>query len=401
MSHTWTVVLTTSVWILALAWLRQSVIVAVGMRRLPHVGPATAIPPVNARRPDEFDLTVIVPACNEEASIAASLASLVSSKGIRLQIIAVNDRSTDGTAEIMNRFAAGQASSADAHSIQVLHIGSLPTGWLGKTHAMHLAAEQARSPWILFTDADVLFAPDALCRILTCADALGSDHFVMVPTHIHQGFSEAVMMAVMHALDQWAVRYWKVSEPGSKEFLGVGGFNMIRREAFRALGGFSRLRLEVIEDMSLGWMVKRAGYRSQVALGHGLVRIRWIEGAFGVVRNIEKNGFAMFRFRGWLCILAIFGLLIQIVLPLAGIAIGGWARVAGLLIYAAIGAVFYFNRKIEPTPPLAAIFFAPCVAILCIGFARSMFLTLWRDGVIWRGTHYKLAELREGAASWK
>ena len=401
MPHTWVVVFTACVWILFLAWLRQVVIVAMGMRKLPHVGPAAASPSVDAHRTDEFDLTVIVPACNEEASIASSLHSLVSSHGIRLQIIAVNDRSTDGTADLMNRFVAHHPPARNTHSIQVLHIDQLPSGWLGKTHAMHVAAEQARSKWILFTDADVIFAPDALHWISSCAETLGSDHFVVLPTHARQGISESAMLSVMHSLSQWVARYWKVNEAGSKEFLGVGGFNMIRRDVYRTLGGFSPLRLEVIEDMSLGWMVKRAGFRSHVALGNGLVNIRWIEGMFGIVHNMEKNGFSLFRYRPWLCILACFGLLINILFPLAGIVMGGWARIAGLLMYFAIGTIFHINRKINKINPMAAILFAPCATILCFGFARSMILTLLNRGVTWRGTHYKLAEIREAAASWK
>jgi hypothetical protein len=131
------------------------------------------------------------------------------------------------------------------------------------------------------------------------------------------------------------------------------------------------------------------------------VSIRWIDGLFGIVRNIEKNGFSLFRYRVWLCMAACVGLLIDIWFPLIAIMLGGWSLPAGGLTYLSIGLIFHANRRMNAITPLAAILFAPCASILCFAFARSMVLTLLNDGVTWRGTHYPLRELREYAASWK
>jgi glycosyltransferase involved in cell wall biosynthesis len=400
MQHHWAIGWTALAWILAIAWGRQAILVLAGMPRLVDLTESDCPALGEVQDTDEYHLTVIVPACNEEARLGATLQSLASSTGIRLQIVVIDDRSTDRTGEIADQFAEEYRSRGGAHCIEVVHNRTLPRGWLGKTHAMQSASERARAPWILFTDADTVFAPDALQRALSYAAAVKADHFVLMPTVVCTTVLENAMVAVMHSLGQWVNRYWKVGEKDAKDFLGVGGFNLVRTKVFQSVGGFTPLRLEVVEDMSFGWMVKRAGYRSCVVAGPGLVKIRWIEGAFGIVRNIEKNGFSIFRYRAWLCLLACLALLIDIFVPLGAIAMGGWATAAGLAMYFALGIIFQANRKVHPIPPVAAVLFAPCTAILCFGFVRSMMLTLHNKGVSWRGTRYTLAELRENAVPW-
>jgi hypothetical protein len=158
--------------------------------------------------------------------------------------------------------------------------------------------------------------------------------------------------------------------------------------------------MEVVEDLRLGWKIKRAGYAQRVVLGAGLARIRWIKGALGIVGLLEKNGFAGLRYRVGMCLLALLGFAVQVVLPLAAIACGGWAAVAGLLTYAFIGITYTANRRVTQVSPWLAVFFAPATAILLFALARSMILALKRGGVDWRGTRYPLDEVRRNAGRW-
>jgi hypothetical protein len=317
-----------------------------------------------------------------------------------LQIVAVDDRSTDNTGKLMDEVCAEAAAGNGQHWLQVLHLTELPEGWMGKPHALARAAEHATAPWLLFTDGDVSFAPRALELALRTATAEKADHFALMLTLIRHDVSEAVMEATVQALAQWSFRLWKVSDSRALDSFGAGGFNMVRTEVFKRLGGMTAMRMEVVEDLSLASMVKRAGGRSIVALGLGLANIRWIQGAFGIVGNVEKNGFAVFRYRPGLAFAAGLGLAIQITLPLAAIAAGGWTTVAGLLTYAGIALTFHANRRLNQVPAMAAILFAPAVAIIGYGLVRSMILTLKRNGVIWRGTFYPLSELRRNAVRW-
>jgi glycosyltransferase involved in cell wall biosynthesis len=392
--------LTGLAWLLALGWLGRAVASLRGMPTLPdltRIDPSTLPELPHDGVPH---LTVIVPACNEHETIEATLRSLLASTQIRLEIIAINDRSTDTTGELMDKIAVDSAFPT-SHALRILHNHELPQGWLGKPHALELGVRQASAPWILLTDADVLFAPRALELALRLAIATNADHLVLPPMAVRGGLGGAAMRAILPALAGWNVRFWKVSDPKARDFLGVGGFNMVRTETLRSQGCFECLRMEVVEDLSLGWLVKKAGYRSTVALGPGLVTICWIQGWFGIIRNAEKNGFAIFRYRPIIAALAIFGLLIQILLPLAAIAAGGWAAMAGLLVYASIAAVIFSNRRLTAASPLFALLFAPSVVIIAFALLRSAVLTLSRGGVMWRGTLYPLAELKRHAQSWR
>jgi hypothetical protein len=266
---------------------------------------------------------------------------------------------------------------------------------------MALAAQQAISPWLLFTDGDVIFHPQALALALRHAQAEKADHMILVPTLILKTLRETAMLATMSVLGGWTLRLWKVADPRARDFIGVGGFNLIRREVYERLGSFETLRMEVLDDLCLGWLVKRGGYRQRVAVGPGLVRIRWLQGALGVIRLAEKNGFAALRYRVGLMLLACLDVAVLIVLPLLAIAAGGWALAAGLLTYASIALTYWANRKVTPASPWQAIFFAPATSVVLYAGLRSMILALVRNGVDWRGTRYPLDELRRHASrSW-
>ena len=387
-------------WPLALGWLGQAVSALRGIAALPCVTGKDALALPLLPPSESAQVAVIVPACNEAGNIEATLRSLLASTGIRLEIIAVDDRSTDATGKRMDEIAAQSASSNTPYSLRVIHISELPAGWLGKPHAMSVAAQQATAPWLLFTDGDVLFQPQAIELALRQAMASNADHLILVPTLILKSIGEAAMLAAMQALSQWTIRLWKVADPSARDFLGVGGFNLVRRDVYRQVGGFEALKMEVLDDMRFGWNIKRAGFAQRVALGPGLVSIRWIKGALAVVKLIEKNGFAIYRYRVGLQFLACFGLAVQVVLPLIAIAAGGWPMVAGLLIYISVALDYQANRRFTRISPWLAVFFAPATAIVLYALMRSMALALARNGVEWRGTCYSLDDLRHNAGRW-
>jgi glycosyltransferase involved in cell wall biosynthesis len=385
---------------LALAWLWQAVAALRGVPTLPDLTrPHSPLPDPAAH--ESPDLTVIVPACNEEKSIEATLQSLLDSTGVRLQIVAVNDRSTDRTGARMDAVAAWAQAARGPHRLEVIHNRDLPAGWMGKAHALALGAERAAAPWLLFTDGDVTFHPRATELAVGFAQAEKADHVVLALTLEFKSHAEAAVFAAFQALSAWNVRLWKVADPKAWDFFGAGGFNLVKRGVYEELGGFASLRMEVVEDLRLGWKIKRAGYAQRFVLGPALARIHWIQGTLGIVGLLEKNGFAGLRYRVGLSLLAFLGFAVQIVLPLAAMASGGWATVAGLLTYAFIAMTYAANRRVTQVSPWQAILFAPATAMLLFALVRSMVLTLKRNGVLWRGTLYPLDELRRNAGrSW-
>jgi hypothetical protein len=219
-----------------------------------------------------------------------------------------------------------------------------------------------------------------------------------MPDWTTKSHGEAAMHGAMHVLSTWTVKFWRVADPKARDFLGVGAFNLIRRSTYDAIGGFEGLSMEVLEDLRLGWKVKRAGYRQRVVLGPGLAAVRWASGAWGVVRNLEKNLFALYRYSVPITLVACLGLAVQILLPLAALFFGGWlARLGALALYAAVAGVYVASRKVTRVHPGYVVLYPLAASLFLFAMLRSMTLALLRGGVVWRGTLYSLKDLRSHA----
>jgi cellulose synthase/poly-beta-1,6-N-acetylglucosamine synthase-like glycosyltransferase len=374
---------------LGLAWLWRLADAAVGVPKIADISGSgwDRRPPANPR------ISIIVPACNEVADIEATLARLLALEYDNYEVIAVDDRSTDRTGEIMEQMAA--ESTPDR--LKVIHVTDLPVGWMGKPHAMWSASNLASGEWLLFTDADVLFKPDVLRRALAYAESEPADHLVLFPRMIMKHPSEKMMIAFFQTLFVFGHRPWKVADPKTKDHMGVGAFNMIRRTVYETLGTYQALRFEVLDDMKLGKVVKNAGYAQRNVFGADLVSIRWAKGAWGVVDNLTKNFFAIMSFQWPRALASCFALAFLNLMPFAGILLAhGWARLGyGVALFSMFSIYVGMSRKSD-IPPYYFILHPVSTALFVYTMLRSTFLTLARGGVLWRGTFYPLEELRKG-----
>ncbi|MBS1852608.1 MAG: glycosyltransferase [Acidobacteria bacterium] len=379
--------------ILALAWFSRIVGAALGMPKiadisLPEWDRSPATPQGNP------SVTLIVPACNEEETIAQGLRSLLALDYDNYEVIAVNDRSTDRTGEIMDRVSASPA----AHGIlKVLHVRDLPAHWLGKTHAMWMAAQQAKGDWLLFTDADVLFKPDALRRALAYAEAEPADHVVLFPRMIMKTAGEKMMIAFFQTLFVFGHRPWKVADPDTKDHMGVGAFNMVRRRVYEEIGTYKALRMEVLDDMKLGKVVKNAGHAQRNVFGEDLISIRWAFGAMGVVRNLTKNFFAIMSFQWLRAVLSCVALGFLNLMPFLGIWLAhGWARLPYGVALLSMFLIYLGMSWRSAVPAYYFLLHPISTTLFMYTMARSTALTLGQGGVTWRGTFYPLEDLRNG-----
>jgi hypothetical protein len=191
---------------------------------------------------------------------------------------------------------------------------------------------------------------------------------------------------------------WLASDRRSGRYVGIGAFQLLRRSVYDAIGGHGALAMEVVEDMKLGKLIKRAGFSSGLGIALESVRLRWYSGAGNIVRGLTKN---MFAATGFSLPTAVGGIMLTIVmsiLPFLGVVFAtGWARIfAGLAACVALAfhAGVARRAKVSPwyglTHPLGASLFAYIIA-------RSAAVTLARGGIVWRGTFYRLKDLRRGS----
>jgi GT2 family glycosyltransferase len=375
-------------WLVALSWLWQVASAAIGLPRVPNL----LLPQYDLTPSGTPSLTVIVPACNEAPHITPCLHSLLQQDYPNLQIIAINDRSTDNTGAIIDSIAVQHPTR-----LRTIHITQLPPGWLGKTHALALAARQAPTDFLLFTDADVIFRPDALRRSLAYAVASHADHLVTVPTTLIHRWDEAAVLGFFQIFGLWAARPWKIADPRAKrDAIGIGSFNLVRRAAYLQIGGFEAQRMDILEDITFGRRIKLAGLNQRIAFGRNLASVHWAAGAPGLVQVMTKNIFSAFRFHVSLLLAACLWLTLFCVVPAAGLFYAPTRLPAALTL----AAVAYGYRLLSRTSGLSTwnALLSPLAALLFIyTLLRSMTTTLRQGGVIWRGTFYPLSDLRKNS----
>ncbi len=380
---------------LALAWFSRIVDAAIGM---PHV--ADISKPLWNRNPNPHPrVSIIVPARNEERDIEQALTQLLELDYDNYEVIAVNDRSTDHTGEMMEAMGSrvAQSGAQQASKLKVIHHRELPSGWMGKTHAMWTGANAATGEWLLFTDADVLFRSDSLRRALAYAESEKADHVVLFPQMIMKTPGEFMMIAFFQTMFVFGHRPWKVADPKTKDHMGVGAFNLIRRSTYESVGSYEALRMEVLDDMKLGKVVKAAGFRQRNVFGEDLISIRWARGALGVVNNLTKNFFAVLSFQWWRTLLSVCGLLFLNLLPFLGVWLAhGWERLPYAIALGSMFLIYLGMSWHSKVPPYYFVLHPVSTGLFAYTLLRSMVLTLSEDGITWRGTKYALEELRRG-----
>jgi glycosyltransferase involved in cell wall biosynthesis len=372
--------------LIASLWLIQGIRAGVGMARLPWLSNA---PPLSLDMAPS--LSVIFAARDEAQKLSSALETLLAQDYPEFEVVAVNDRSQDQTPAILHEFERTNPN------LKVIDIANLPPGWLGKPHALVAGFEQSRGEWLVFTDADVHFAPDVLRRAVALARERQWDHLSLLAAVEMRGFWETTAITYFTLGFVIGNEPWLASNPRSGRYVGVGAFQLVRRAAYEKSGGHRRLRMDVIEDMKLGKVIKMAGLRSGVAVAQDMVRVRWHSGVRNVIRGVTKNMFAACHYNAPFALVSILLPLIMSVLPFFGLVFAtGWARVfAGISIASAIliHGVMIWSTDASPlyalTHPLGAVLFSWMLA-------RSVIATLWRGGVVWRGTFYPLEELRKG-----
>jgi glycosyl transferase family 2 len=388
--HLWAAVvaLGSAAWLLAvLGWFR-------GVRRVPVLAEIG-----EGLRPLESYpfVSVVVPARDEEASLEEALRSILDSRYPgRLEEVVVDDRSTDRTGEIIAALAAERPGE-----IRALRVDGLPEGWLGKNLALYRGAEEAGGEWLLFTDADVRFSQGCIKHAVGYAVREGLDHLTLSPELISRGVTLKSFVAAFVLVFEVTQRPWLASDPEAREAVGVGAFNLLKREAYGRAGTHRAIRLRPDDDMRLARLVKEARLSQGVAYGTGSVSVEWHTSIAGAVKGLEKSIFPGVDYRLSAILLGALMLLLTNVAPFAGIVLA--RRRATRLLYCAdvlaVAAMYAYGPRISGAKisPLYAALHPFGVGVFVYAMIRSAYAALSKGGIEWRGTTYPLHLLKEDA----
>ena len=373
-------------WLSAAAFIAVAAVgvtVARGWRRIIHLKDVAV--PAGGRQPR---VSLIVSALDEADTIEPALRSLLGIDYPDLELIVIDDRSTDGTGLIMDRLAASEPR------LTPVHLRELPPGWLGKNHALHQGALRASGDYLLFTDADAVFAPSAVARAVAWCETKQVDHLTLFFDLVAR--TRLLQLMVISFAAGFMARFqpWKVAT-SARHHVGIGGFNLVRRAAYDEIGGHAALPLAVLDDMELGRRIKRAGRVQHALSGEAMVFIEWYRSTPELMRGLEKNVFAGFDYR--LSVLAGVTLLVLATRVWPWVALAGasgpvwWLNLATV----AVGLAMYADLLHARKWPLRCLVFAPLVPVIELAiWWRACLLTVLRGGITWRGTRYRLAQLR-------
>lgn len=372
--------------LVAAFWVFHGLRAAYGATKLPWM--KDFAPTAEAACPS---VSLIFAARDEQEKLPAALATLAALDYPHLEIVAVDDRSQDATSRILDEF------SAACPCLRAVHVSEIPSGWLGKTHALQTGFEASSGQWLLFTDADVRFKPDVIRRAVALAEQHHLDHLTLVCNVEMHGFWEKTLITFFGLAFHLATDAYRVSNPNSRAYVGVGAFQLLRRSTYEAIGTHRRLAMEVVDDMKLGKLVKRAGFRSCVAIAQEFVTVRWHAGAGNVIRGVTKNFFAAFGYNVAFAAFALVGMLLLNVVPFFAVFVGhGWIRIFSAIAVAVALGMHCSVDVVNKVSPMYALTHPIGAVMFCYMIVRSVAVTLWQGGVTWRGTFYPLKELKRG-----
>jgi glycosyltransferase involved in cell wall biosynthesis len=347
-------------------------------------------PPALQRLPK---LSIIIAACNEADTIQPAIVTLLKQDYPDLEIVLVDDRSTDGTGEIIDGIAGRDAR------VKAVHIEKLPDGWIGKVNALNIGTAKSTGEWLLFTDADVHFRQGTLRKALALTEADKSDHLALLPNPTSNSFWFEVVVSTFGAIFLHGTGAVDVGKPGSGAFAGTGAFNLVRRSAFEKTEGFSWLRMEPVDDVGLGLMMSISGAKSSFAVAVRDISIVWYPSLKLMFRGVEKNFFGsaanysltrMFLIVAfvWAYAIAPFAAIFHFrELPVFFLGVTTY-------IFMAAGAFFISRRFKQKFFPL---FLAQAgLFIVSVMLLRSGIICRRKGGIDWRGTRYKTEDLLAG-----
>lgn len=358
--------------------------IALGIKKMTRVGDILPTPLDNPP-----PVSIIIPACNEAATIAPAMQSVLDLDYQNLEIIVVNDRSTDNTGEVLSQICRKHPQ------IKHYHVTDLPRGWLGKAHALQYGADRASGEYLLFTDADILFEKSTLTRAIRHVRQNQLDHLSIFFENIAPGgLLNGMLLDICGGL-LLLFKPWKAKDKKSKRFMGVGAFNLVKTSAYREVDGHRSFSLHPIDDIMMGKVLKNRGFAQDCLLGHGFVQVKWYSSVRELINGIMKNSFAAYDFKVFYVLAGCLFIFVVSILPFWAtfFTTGTTQLIFGAAVLSRLLAFThgYSYLKFSPLNSFWALI-TPYLSFYMI--LKGMITTLKNGGINWRGTHYNLDDIK-------
>lgn len=370
-----------------------------------HINRVTRLlPPLRSKMYQETpaaqlpSVTILVAAKDEESNIEACLRSLLRQDHPDCEVIAINDRSSDRTGEIIDRVAAGEAR------LTGVHLRHLRPGWFGKCNALREGLDRAKGQWLCFTDADCVFvSPRAVTVALRFALDKGADFLSVLPAHETDSFLERLILPACSGVLMIWFSPEKVNDPDSPTAYANGAFMLIDRECYAAIGGHEAVRTEINEDMGLARRAKDAGRRLVVVSNDDLYTVRMYESLTEIWRGWTRIFYGCFG-SVWRLVVSIALLMFFSLLPWAALVCGatkGWghesagseawrllAWMAGAACVAQLSLMIRFYA-LNRSHPLYGLLYPVGAAFTCVLLINAALRKASGGTITWRGTTYR------------
>ncbi|HTK17980.1 MAG TPA: glycosyltransferase family 2 protein, partial [Mucilaginibacter sp.] len=336
---------------------------------------------------NEPSVAIIIPVRDEEEDLEEALQSVCNLNYNNYRIVVVNDRSTDRTGEILDDFKTHYPG------LTVITITTLPEGWLGKNNALYEGYKHTDEEWMLFTDADIKFHPDMLGRVMSYAVNQQLDHLCVLPDVESRSALFNSVLATFTIMLMIHLKPWDARNPKSKAYVGIGAFNMVRRNAYEKSGTHESIKLRSDDDLRLGMQIKRSGFRQDVLTGVGYVQLEWYKNLKQFSNGLLKNAMAPSDYNIAKVIGGIVFMLISVALPMPVMFIFGSTAIR---LMAALMLLFHiiYMTAVPPNKWWYALMIPFAGFFIAFSFLRALIKTVKQGGIYWRDSFYSLEMLK-------
>lgn len=329
---------------------------------------------------------MIIPARDEERTIERTVRALLAQTHQALEVIVVNDRSTDRTGEILRSI----------ESAIVIDGEEPPPGWLGKPWALQQGSERAKGELLLFVDADIIYASDAVGAAVARLEESGKAMLSLFPRFEMHGFWEHVAMPMLALTGFTLLPTW-LGNRTRIPLLAIGGGtgNLIRRADYDAIGGHASLKDAVVDDVALARLVRHSGRHSEIVRADDLVSLRMYHGAREIVDGFTKNSFAVMGRSYLVAVASVVFMNAFHLLPYALALTGNLVALASVAVITLTRVILY--RALRYRLDNALLGHPLMIAFWGWVFLRSIWYTGVRRRLDWRGRTYDARQTRFGA----